>query len=460
MCDCGAAGEEGGETPEGGETSEEGGEGEMDDSYAFESIFDDASSVSYGGQIARHVLLAELKSDIGAITDFVDTTPDAPVDAAYYKAEYLDYWYKFNESEGINEHNITSHMPVLQTTYDDISSGKNLFGKVAGQDPVVGETACWTEFVGWEGMDSPDALINFFFDLIAERAAARADGAGDEYPVHLTPQGHDLNQLINKTLICSVVFSQVADDYLDEGLTKNNTEMYKGTKNYTALEHAWDEGFGYYGAPRDFSMYTDEELAGKGGAPEMQKAFDSDEDGFIDLKSEWAVGTGGAVAGAKRDLGSQTGTTLNDDAYAALLAGRQWIVDTAPGNEDGTLDGDQLAELRGVAQVVVDNYEASMAATVVHYINDTLGDYNADELNFSDLAKHWGEMKGYSLCFQFSPAGPLGPNNTADFATLQGLLGTAPALGDDVEAYKADLLAARDLLETAYGFDADDVANW
>ena len=235
---------------EGGEaTEEEGGEEETPaDEYAFGSVFDDESSVSYSGQIARHVLIAELKRDIGGLTDLIDSTAGAEVDPAYYLENYLNYWYQFNESEGDNEHTITSHLPVLQTTYNDISSGKDLQKKVAGNDPVVGTSACWETFVGWDGIDSPDALIQFFFGLLADRAAARADGAGDDLPVHVTPEGHDLNQLINKTLICSVVFSQVADDYLDEGLTKNHREMYKGTKNYTALEHAWDEGFGYYGS--------------------------------------------------------------------------------------------------------------------------------------------------------------------------------------------------------------------
>ena len=110
--------------------------------------------------------------------------------------------------------------------------------------------------------------------------------------------------------------------------------------------------------------------------------------------------------------------------------------------------------------MVVDNYEKSLAATVVHYINDSLADYDAEEFSLTTLAKHWGEMKGYSLCFQFSPEGPLGPNNTADFATLQTLLGTAPVLGDGEEDYKNDLLEARTLLQDAYGFAAEDVENW
>ncbi len=402
-----------------------------------------------------------MKSDIGGLTDAIDDGSEVEVDPAYYLENYLNYWYAFDaDANGDDEHGLTSHLPLKQTSVNAISGGKNLVGKVAGNDPVVGDNACWDTFVGWPEVDSPDALINVFFDMIAERAAARADGLGDEYPVHVTPEGHDLNQLVNKTLICSVIFSQVADDYLDEGLTKNDTEMYKGEKNYTALEHAWDEGFGYYGAPRDFYAYTDEEIAKKGGADDKQGAYDTNGDGMIDMKSEWAPGTGGAVAGAKRDLGSQTETTFNENAFDALLAGRQWILDTEPEGEDGTLSADQLGELRGVAQIAVDNYEASLAATVVHYINDTLADLDAlgtDDFSFTDMAKHWGEMKGYSLCFQFSPNGPANTGGL-DFAALQDLLGTAPVWDD--AAYVDALLDARTLIGNAYGFDPSDVENW
>ena len=36
-----------------------------------------------------------------------------------------------------------------------------------------------------------------------------------------------------------------------------------GPTRDTAMEHAWDEAFGYFGAARDYSRYTDEQLAGK-----------------------------------------------------------------------------------------------------------------------------------------------------------------------------------------------------
>jgi hypothetical protein len=70
--------------------------------------------------------------------------------------------------------------------------------------------------------------------------------------VYLTEQGHDLQQLIQKFLGVAIGFSQGADDYTDDdtegkGLMATHSEAADG-KAYTALEHAWDEAFGYFGA--------------------------------------------------------------------------------------------------------------------------------------------------------------------------------------------------------------------
>ena len=74
----------------------------------------------------------------------------------------------------------------------------------------------------------------------------------------------------------AVGFSQGADDYLDDdtegkGLLADHTAADEG-KPYTALEHAWDEGFGYFGGARNYLLYTDEEIAGEGGRDDADPA--------------------------------------------------------------------------------------------------------------------------------------------------------------------------------------------
>ena len=48
-------------------------------------------------------------------------------------------------------------------------------------------------------------------------------------------------------------------------------------------------------------------------------------------------------------------------------------------------------------------------------------------------------------------------DNAGKFAELHTLLGEAPLLTD---AYKAQLVEARDLMQEVYGFDAQNVENW
>ena len=75
--------------------------------------------------------------------------------------------------------------------------------------------------------------------------------------VFVTSDGRDLQQLISTFLRVAIAYSQSADDYLDDdtegkGLLSDHSAPEDG-KPYTALEHAWDEGFGYTGMTRRYA---------------------------------------------------------------------------------------------------------------------------------------------------------------------------------------------------------------
>ena len=70
-----------------------------------------------------------------------------------------------------------------------------------------------------------------------------------------------------------------------------------------------------------------------------------------------------------------------------------------------------MLELQGFRDTALMAWEKSIAATAVHYVNDTLGDYenfgtDSFELR-SDLAKHWSELKGFVVSLQFNRRSPL-----------------------------------------------------
>ena len=119
---------------------------------------------------------------------------------------------------------------ILQSDVDAISRGKNLAGKTY-KAAVAGMP---------NGMTGPE-LVAFWIDK-ASSANKGFDAAN----------GYDYGQLISKFVMGAVFYNQAVDGYLDEYLgaaKKPNDKPYKKGAAYTGKEHAWDEAFGYFGAP-------------------------------------------------------------------------------------------------------------------------------------------------------------------------------------------------------------------
>lgn len=453
----------------GGDTDGENGDVDevtLPSTYSFESRFEpETSSVSYSGQVARQVLVTDLKNYIGGLGEEIDTGAFEATDTETVVGA-LDFYFRFDsESDGSTSIGLETTPEPAQGSYTDISSGKDLVGKIAGNDSVTDHQDWSTEFVGWDGASSPEALVELYFEAIAENAVARYNGNeetgpnGEALPVYVDAQGRDFQQLTQKFLLGAINFSQGADDYLDDdtdgkGLLSDNTESDDGAP-FTALEHQWDEGFGYFGAARNYGDYTDEEIAGKGGRDGWANGYhDSDGNGAIDLNSEYNFGH--SQNAAKRDLGAAEGaeTDFTKEAWEGFRRGRAIIT-----SADGALTEDELQQLRDARDQAVEAWEKAIAATVVHYINDTLQLMAADaaDYDFIKHAKVWSEMKGFALSFQFNPNSPI----LSDFAQMHDLMGDAPALpGDEnFDSYADDLRTARTLIGDAYGFDAANLGD-
>ncbi|WP_377109688.1 DUF4856 domain-containing protein [Pseudoalteromonas sp. R86517] len=420
------------------------------------------SAVSYTGQVARHALSAQIKAYISLLSvDYIESeglTGDA------VKAQLMAYWSDY-EAVKDNSFLFIDGATTLQQSFAEISSsGKTLTGKIAGNDASKMEEDWLTEgtFEGWSDFGTqaktPEGLIFHYFDLIAANVDAIASGTQSEdvngndiTAAYITTSGLDLNQLIQKHTLGALMFSQGTDDYLDEGLDEDNTDA-AADGTYSTLEHQYDEGFGYFGAARHYLEFSDEAIS------DGSASADIDGDGKIDLASEYNWGN--STNAAKRDKGAVIATDFSSAAMTAFIAGRKIINDAAP----SALTDDQKTQLLAQRDIAVANWENAIAATVVHYINDTLADIDtvqgteASADDFANLAKHFSEMKGFALNFQFNPFSPFySDDNAGKFAELHTLLGEAPLLTD---AYKAQLVEARDLMQEVYGFDAQNVENW
>ncbi len=344
-----------------------------------------------------------------------------------------------------------------------MSTDKDLVSKIAGNDPA-GQHEDWTtDFVGWPhpSVTTPESLVRLWFAEIDAAAVAWSNGVvpvdpdGAPVPaVYVSADGVDRQQLLQKFLLGAVAFSQGADDYLDDdlagsGLLAPHAEA-ETDKPYSSLEHAWDEAFGYFGAARDYPAFSDELVA----SPTYADTFEPD--GAIDLTSE--VNWGHSQNAAKRDLGAVVATNFTAEAWEGFAGGRALLA-----RVEGEPTADQLAELKAYRDQAVGAWEAAIGATVVHYVNDVLremGELGTPDYSFGDHAKAWSELKGFALSFQFNPRSPLSDD---DFAELHDLLGTAPVLGDaspaELDQYRADLRAARQLVGDAFGFDAGNLGD-
>ncbi len=443
--------------------------------YEFTDKFGSGESgVSYSGQSKRLVLIQEMVDYILGLSD--SANQDVLTD--------LNFFFEFDgsASDGLDYgYSLAGETLTPGPTYGDIASGKSLVGKIAGNDPgLIGD-----EFFGWTaGLDAtptPEELVQYFFGLLdaistdeSSEVIGLTGGITADIDVpYVTASGLDLRQLIQKFLLGAVAFSQGTGDYLKADYSINNDVQEDGNKPYSIVEHEWDEAFGYFGAARNYNEYTDNEIAGKGGRTEFASGYnDANGDGLIDILSE--INLGNSTNCAKRDLGAVVPTDFTKTAFDAFLAGRT-ILNATTGN----LEEDALALLQEVALIASVTWEKCVAATVVHYINDVLNDMDQFEADgykdlaaFRNHAKHWAEMKGFALGLQFNPDSPFRANadTTNQLKTLLTLMGDAPVLPDNtqngeafaggVEAYEADLIEARTILQNIYGFALVNVLNW
>jgi hypothetical protein len=283
---------------------------------------------------------------------------------------------------------------------------------------------------------------------------------------------------LQKFLLGAVNLSQISNDYLRVPFNDAEYLAQEGTKDYGKGEHDWDEAFGYYGAARDNNDYTDDEAAGKGGRDAWKNGwYDSNGDGSIDVRAEYNMAISQNCA--KRDRGSTTGTDLSKEAMDAFLLGRHIIAEATAAN---SMSDAEYEIVQAQADIAANAVEKCVAATAIHYVNDMEDDYDlivdgqyADKSNFINLTKHWAEMKGFALGLQFNPTSPYASADMRDeLKQILADMGDAPVLADGsqngvaatgtaaeaIAAYRAKLVAARDAMGVAYGFDTSDVENW
>ena len=355
---------------------------------------DKKNSVSYSGQVARHVLSDSLKKLAGK--------GDGGGNAAKVEAEMLKYFEGSKEDLPIVAPKGKDGFKIKQASLNQISKGKNISGKF-----YDGGMPAWPG-----GMTGKQVAMHMI------KHASKTKGGFDP------ETGYDYSQLISKFTLGAMSYNQAVDNYLDEKLradNKPNDKPYSKGAYYTGKEHSWDEAFGYFGAAaHSLQLSADDNY--KVAKMKDKSISDANADGVIDLKSEMVFGNAYYAASFDRTGKSEYMPTI----MKAFIDGRK-LITSAKGK---ALTDDQRAKLQGYASTIGSNWEKVLAEAVFKYAGSVykdikkLGDAKDDAAKakvYRAYGKHWGELKGFSMALQS------GKNNLGKTAVeMNKLIGFGP----------------------------------
>ncbi len=367
------------------------------------------TSVSYTGQIARHVLHDSLKK----LANSGNGKPNPEL-----KAKMLSYYKNKDKGRMVIAPKSKGPFAIKQTGVDDISKGKNLAGKTYKGT-----------ITGMPNNMTGSGLVEFWID----KASSANKG------VDMT-NGYNYGQLISKFIMGAVSYNQAVDNYLDEKLeadNKPNDKPYKKGAPYTGKEHSWDEGFGYFGTPAHTlkltprNVYEIAKQGSKSKKPEDALAYaDYNKDGKVDLKTEMTFGTAYYAAGFDASVyGKSNGTNYLHTITKAFLDGRK-LIDSAKGKK---LTDAQRTSLKNYAATISANWQKVLAEATYKYAGSvykdleklkTIVEAKGDTTKqLKKYIKHWGELKGFSLALQ------TGKENLGETATrLNRMIGFGPLM--------------------------------
>jgi len=134
------------------------------------------------------------------------------------------------------------------------ASGKNIRSKTAASADLFAtnateQAAIRADFDSWIAGQVGEVYPNW--EVAAAPGVAGQIAQGDRVR-YLNANGMEYNQMINKGLIGAMVLDQIVNHYLstavlDEGdkRANNDDDKVENGESYTAMEHNWDEAYGY-----------------------------------------------------------------------------------------------------------------------------------------------------------------------------------------------------------------------
>ena len=204
----------------------------IDEPAIYEFTRNGSSTVSFPGQTTRIQMGEEL---ISSMMDFEGATE--PLLLEMYR----------NQEPGGGDVDPFTSQQLNQAT-------KSIKEKVAASEDYFAANATVSvqiknEFETWMSKQVTEVFPNRNTLAAAGQPGQIADGSSVRY---VNSQGLEYNQLVNKSLIGALMADQMLNNYLsrsvlDAGTNRedNDSGVLVDGKNYTTMEHKWDEAYGY-----------------------------------------------------------------------------------------------------------------------------------------------------------------------------------------------------------------------
>ncbi|MGB1241294.1 MAG: DUF4856 domain-containing protein [Chitinophagales bacterium] len=385
------------------------------------------SSVFYELASVSHLLINDLDLIIEGLAD---------VDGVSIEAANLLGYYNTSGFEQTITTRITG-FSAFQNTFVEVSSAGSLVSGINNSFGAGDSILAWL-----------DTIVVYSQDL------SKLGTSG----VYTTENGLDLKEIVHTALLGAVVYHNAVQQII-EAEDASSSSLVSGT-NYTAQEHAWDLVMGYFGAARNYSLCSDEELASADFVAKDIVDEEGDFDGLLDWTSEYSFEF--SRMAAERDL-SAPDRDFTSQLFSLLLQGRTAITNKNIVETDLGFD----LTFNVVADSLDLVLEQLVAANLIHFVNTTLQKMEklgtVDE-DIAGLNCEWASMLGFAQMLQYRNTlgdTPLTTDILEDMFTSIGDFPNYALAGSSEQlVYIEELTMVKKILRDTYEFSAIEVANW
>jgi hypothetical protein len=203
---------------------------EAPSSYSFER--NSQSTVSFSGQTTRIKMAEELNS---AFLDFDNTTETLLLEM-----------FRNDDGQGgdVSPFEDADLNSATKSIKSKVAASQDLFAANTTESSQIK-----TQFESWIAGQINEIYPNRNQLATAGNAGQLADGTSTRY---VNAKGLEYNQAFTKSLIGGLMLDQLVNNYLSTAVLDaasnkedNNAGVLADGKNYTTMEHKWDEAYGY-----------------------------------------------------------------------------------------------------------------------------------------------------------------------------------------------------------------------